>query len=238
MHVFIRQLFLQILLTATFAGSSAWAESTVGLPKTLLSYERPEFPAALRQTSTTDGYASVVFLIDADGKIVDAVVLEASHQAFGESVLSVLPTWRFTASSTDDTFARREVLRFQFAAKGVVTSISHREAIKSVFPLSAEEKTPIRTIAWKDLGMPPERLSAPAPKMTPTIIANGGGKVQVSYIIDTDGRVRVPFITNATRPELGVATLAAVKQWQFSSPMQDGLPVLVEDTRSFTFGKN
>jgi TonB family protein len=68
--------------------------------------------------------------------------------------------------------------------------------------------------------------------------AAGGGKVQVSYIIDTTGSVRVPFILNSPGPEFGVATLAAVKQWQFSPPMQNGQPVLVEDTRSFTFGKN
>jgi TonB family protein len=231
-------LMVLLLVPAAFVGSSAWAETTVGLPKSLLSYERPVFPSALKQTSTIDGYASVVFLIDADGKIVDAVVLEASHPAFGESVLSVLPTWRFASTSTSDTVARREVLRFEFAAKEVVTSISHREAIKSVFPLTAEERTPIRTLSWWDMTKPPDRVSAPAPKLTPAMTAAGGGKVQVSYIIDTTGSVRVPFILNSPGPEFGVATLAAVKQWQFSPPMQNGQPVLVEDTRSFTFGKN
>ena len=239
MNAFLQFLLVPVaLIGQATLGSSAWGESTTGLPKSLVTYERPVFPADLKASAITEGYASVVLLIDADGRIVDAVVLEASHSAFGESVLNALPTWRFTSKNSDDSFVRREFLRFEFAAKGVVTSISHRDANKAIFPLKAQERIPIRTMAWWDMGTPPTRLSAPAPKLSSTMTTGDSGKVQVSYIIDASGRVRVPFIVNATTPELGRVTLDAIKQWQFSPPMQDGVPVLVEDARSFTFGKH
>jgi TonB family protein len=233
MKSFVHRLVLVAVLAACCAWTDVWDE----LPKSLLSYEPPLYPLELRATAVIDGYATVAFTIDDAGQVDDAVVLEASHSAFGVSVLDALPYWHFEPASAVDSLPRREVLRFEFASKGVVASVSHRDAIKAVFPPSAQQRMPIRTLLWKQLPTPPERLSAPAPVMPNSSAMASGGKVAVSFIIDTSGRVRVPFIVNATRPELGLATLMAVKQWQFSPPMYDGAPVLVEDTRSFTFGK-
>jgi len=223
---------LRGLLPVAFALTSVARADSLSdqLPKNVLSYERPSYPLELKAASVTDGYATLAFVVRSDGGIDDAVVLEASHPAFGESVLEVLPMWRFESAAAG-ALPRREVLRFEFKQTDGVVSLSHRDAAKAAFPL--EERTPIRTVSWTNLATPPERLST----LPPTVKATGTGNVAVSYIIDTQGKVRVPAVVNATRPDLGMAALAAVKQWQFSPPMHDGLPVLVEDTRSFTFGK-
>jgi TonB family protein len=157
------------------------------------------------------------------------VVMEASHAAFGEAVLEVLPMWRFEGVTS--ALPRREVLRFVFKQTDAIISLSHRDATKAAFPQAAEERMPIRTVQWMQLNAPPERLAAPSPQPL------AQGKVAISYVIDTSGKVRVPAVINATQTELGLAALAAVKQWQFAPPVHEGMPVLVEDTRSFTFGK-
>jgi TonB family protein len=225
-----------LLLSLSICGASACAQEALmpsqlatQLPTGLIGYERPEYPLELKGTSITDGYTTIAFVVRADGAIDDAVVMEASHPAFGEAVMDVLPVWRF--ERTASALPRREVIRFVFRQTDAVMSLSHRDATKAAFPLDHEERLPIRTVQWMQLASPPERLASPAPQPP------ARGKVAVSYIIDTTGKVRVPAVVNATQPELGLAALAAVKQWQFAPPMHDGMPVLVEDTRSFTFGK-
>jgi TonB family protein len=198
----------------------------------LLSYQRPAYPLELKALNITDGYTSVAFVVRADGSIDDAVVMEASHIAFGAAVMDVLPTWRFESAAAT-ALPRREILRFMFRQTDAVTTLSHRDATKAAFPSMGEQRLAIRTLQWVDLVSPPERLSALSPAVKP----GDTGKVSISYIIDTTGKVRVPAVVNATDPDLGVAALAAVKQWQFAPPMHDGMPVLVEDVRSFTFGK-
>ena len=197
-----------------------------------LRYQRPAYPLEWKSLNITDGYTSVAFVVRADGSIDDAVVMEASHVAFGAAVMDVLPTWRFESAGAT-ALPRREILRFMFRQTDAVTTLSHRDATKAAFPSGGEQRLPIRTLQWVDLTTPPERLST----LSPVVKPGNAGKVSISYIIDTVGKVRVPAVVNATDPDLGVAALAAIKQWQFAPPVHDGLPVLVEDVRSFTFGK-
>jgi outer membrane biosynthesis protein TonB len=193
------------------------------LPAGLLSYKRPAYPLELKALNITDGYTTVAFVIRADGQIDDAVVMEASHIAFGAAVIDVLPSWRFE-SSTENSPPRREIQRFIFRQTDAVTTLSHRDATKAAFPAASDQRLPVRTLPWAELATPPERLSMLSPAVKP----GDAGKVVVSYIIDTDGKVRVPAVVNATSPDLGMAALAAVNE---------GMPVLVDDVRSFTFGK-
>jgi TonB family protein len=231
----MKSLVQMLSLIGLLAGSSASSESATSLPPSLIAYEKPAYPAELQAAAVIDGYATVAFIVEGSGSVSDAVVLEASHVAFGRSVLDALPKWRFNATP-ENSLPKREVIRFDFASKGVVTSISHRDASKSAFPLTVQQRTPIRTVLWSDLTMPPSRLSAPAPALPKN--SQGNGKIEVSYVIDSEGKVRVPVIVNTTQPNWGLATLAAVKQWRFEPPMQDGMPVLVEDARSFSVGSN
>lgn len=205
------------------------ATAEAQLPPSLASHVDPVFPAELKGTSVTDGYVTVAYVVRLDGAIDDAVALEATHAAFATAVLDVLPSWRF--SPVVDAVPRREVLRLLFQQTGAVTPLSHRDATKAAFPLALAARLPIRTVGWPELTAPPERLASPSPATT----ATSGGNVAISYVIDTQGRVRVPAVVGESDPGLAAAAVAAVKQWRFTPPLHNGLPVLVEDTRSFTF---
>ena len=200
----------------------------------LSSYRKPNFPAELRSSPVTDGYATLAIVIRADGTVDDAVVLEASHPSFGDAVLDVLPNWRFKSgdSVASNSLPYREVLRFEFSQSGVVSTMSHRDAAKAAFPATLAEQVPVRTVQWAKLSAPPKRLEATVPSVSAQKME---GTVIVSYVIDTDGRVRVPVVVRATEPQLGRAALDAVKRWRFAPPKDENGPVLVEDSRSFTF---
>jgi TonB family protein len=61
------------------------------LPSVLTSVE-PSVPDELKGAS---GFARVVFFVDANGKVTDATVADASHEAFSSAVLDVAKQWTF-----------------------------------------------------------------------------------------------------------------------------------------------
>jgi TonB family protein len=199
-----------------------------------LSYEAPVFPNRLRATSVTSGYGIVVITVREDGRIEDAVVVEASHSAFAEAILEAAPAWVFDVAA-GETMPRREVLHYFFRRSGVATSLTHRDGARVPFEQAERGRPQVRMVS--SLVLAPEPIAAEPAVVTPGAARPDApaGAAEVSFVIDETGRVRVPAVTASTDPALGAAALATVKQWRFVPPRHDGVPVLVEVVRSFTF---
>jgi TonB family protein len=189
-------------------------------------YAAPQFPYQLRPTGVTSGYSVVAVTIDADGRVEDAVAIEATDTAFVAAVLEVTPDWIFE-DAPSPTEPRREVMHFQFRRTGVVSQLTHREGAESMFVESEDRFAKIRLVAWDELDEEPTRVAGEQP-VTASGRATPAGAVTLSFVIDETGRVRVPVVTGASDPALGEAALAAVEEWRFSPPRQRGQPVLVE----------
>lgn len=223
-----------------FAVTPAMAADNVSAPiaQTLAGmqqYQAPLFPEQLRGSNLSDGYATVTFTVSESGYIDDALTVEASHVAFGEAVLRVLPSWRMTPDSAQ-TLPRREVVEFDFRRTGVVTTASHFDAAKAAFPQRREGE--VQTVPWAQLETPPQRTVTIMPKLSKTRVAQlnkegKAGRVAVSFVIDPDGRVRVPIVAAGTEPYVASAVLTAIKQWRYAPPTYQGKPVAVEVTRLF-----
>lgn len=206
-----------------------------GLPP-LIRYEPLRFPESLRLSSITDGYALVMLTIEPAGKVDDAVAIEASHPAFGDTVIEGLSAWRF-AESGSSTVPRRELIQFDFRRQGLVESLSHRDASKSFFTDTTLSTPAIRTVAWEEMERQPERTVAVMPAYPRELLAEAPrGFAVVSYVIDTTGAVRVPAVIDSSDARFGEEALKAVRQWRFTAPTQDGHSVNVRMTRSFNFG--
>ena len=54
------------------------------------------------------------------------------------------------------------------------------------------------------------------------------GSAEIEFIIDREGRARLPRIVSASREEFGWAAATAIAQWVFDPPKKNGQPV---DTR-------
>ena len=57
-------------------------------------YRAPELPSQMRVTGGT-GYSVIAVTVAPDGRVMDAVGIEASDQAFIDAVLAVTPEWLF-----------------------------------------------------------------------------------------------------------------------------------------------
>lgn len=200
------------------------------------TYEEPAFPAQLHGTVVRDGFATLVFTFDDAGNLTDRIVLAASHPAFSGAVLQAASRWRIDPLGLSP-FARREIVRFDFQRSRSIITLTQRDASKSAFsPYGDDVATAVRTYREPDMT---ERLRATTqvnPEYPPALKAKGiRGMATVSFIVDAEGRVRVPAITHATENEFGAAALAAIKTWRFSPPRHNGVPAQAMAERTLVF---
>lgn len=203
----------------------------------LTRYEPPTFPDSLRLSSIADGYATMMFTIDEEGRVSDSIAIEASHPAFAESMRDVLAKWRFEVTAGVTT-PRRELIQFDFRRTGTVSSLSQRDASKAAFPTTPmEHDRPIRTVEWADLMTPPQRLEGSMPRYPSRLREQGvQGFARVHFVIDRQGAVRVPVVIDASDARFGEAALSAIGQWRFAPTLIGDEPVNVRVERTFSFG--
>ena len=218
-----------------FAVSSAMAAPPPGIP--WWHYADPEFPAQLLSTTVRDGFVTVLFTFDENGRITDRVALEASHPGFVAAVFAATAGWEIDIARLG-RFYRREFVQFSFERKNIVVSMNQRDAMKAAFtPFGDKAAVALHSCREEELGSGLEAVVKALPVYPPALKKNHvGGEASVSFVVDTAGQVRVPVVTDATDPEFGEAVLAAIKEWHFSTPLVNGLPVQVLANRTFNFG--
>ena len=189
-----------------------------------------KFPADLWLSSISEGYATVAYIVSPDGRIEDAVVLEASHPAFGQGALEAMPKrlpWNRNA-----TLPRYESERFVFRRRGSLDSyFSAAESVRQAKRDQLASK-PTTTIVASELPDPLVETGGQG-SVCPERQKILSGAATLRYVVDSQGRVRVPHIDNATSDEFALAMLSAAKKWRFVPPRIEGEAVQVEDAQSF-----
>jgi TonB family protein len=54
------------------------------------------------------------------------------------------------------------------------------------------------------------------------------GQAVIEFVVDRDGRARLPRVASATRAEFGWSAATAVSQWVFAPPMRGGQPAEIK----------
>lgn len=222
MSIRIALLCICLVFTTAFAQLPA--------PEGLQRAPMPRFPPELTGAKAGDGEVILAVTVGEDGRTQDMVPLEATHSAFARAAVQAVEDWVFDVRDSD-TWPRREVLQFSFKRSGVVTTLSHREAALEAFKgqLPAE----LRTVPLAQLDREPERLEAEMPAVPKSALRRHGGKpLVVNFVVDQEGRVRVPVLAAVKDPALAEPVLAAVRQWRYTAPTHKGEPVAVEMTRA------
>jgi len=194
-------------------------------------------------TPVVEGHATIVFTTTNDGRVDDAVIISASHPAFGDSVMAASQNWiidnSVASSSAPAVLGRRESLLYEFRRQGTIVSLTQREKALALFSESLDGERSIRVVAWRDLASSPRRVHSPNPVYPATLrVLRTTGSATVNYIIDMSGAVRVPAVIAADHPEFAEAAIAAIKQWRFEPISHNGQVVNVEAERRFFFGKS
>jgi TonB family protein len=213
------------------ASSAAWVDATeIRLLQGLTRYVAPTFPLELRGVKWGDGHVVMVLTIDSQGQVSDSLPLAANHDAFVQSASKAISGWQFSPADSA-TVPRRETVEFEFRRQGVVTTLSHAESAREAFiSTSVIER---KTVQWHELDAEPKRLVSPMPKVSRMALQRLGNRpLMINFIIDAQGRVRLPVISATEDRELAEQVLAVVKEWRYSPPLRQSNPVAVEVTRS------
>ncbi|MEY2880638.1 MAG: hypothetical protein RLZZ15_3018 [Verrucomicrobiota bacterium] len=179
------------------------------------------------------GTASVEFTVGERGHVSDVVVREASAPEFGRALVAALETWRF-APAIDGSRAYEVKL-----LKRAVFTAPAADAPDATDPTARlvrlERASGIAGGAGLDEKLTP--LYRVAPEYPAALRAAGkpAGEAVIAFVIDRDGRARLPQIVSATREEFGWAAATAVAQWVFRAPRRAGAPTEVKVSIPITF---
>jgi TonB family protein len=235
----IRQ--FRCLLTAAALGLAAAApaaETAKTEPVRVIQTTELKFPVTSETLVLSAGQAQVLISVDADGKLVDWLVLSYTQRAFADAAAHALKEWRYEPARVDgQPVGSRQALTFDFRAAGNVVSTLAIEMYDN-FVTSLFGQTVYRQVCTPEqLDQPLQPLKTARPKYAGAAWKGGSatGRVVLDFYVDDTGRPRMPVVVTANEKLFAVAAIEALQEWRFSPPTQAGRPVAVRVQQEFVF---
>jgi TonB family protein len=236
--VFRRTLFIACLAGWPARALLAEPADPAGLnaPWRVVQTQAAIFPPRLLQQGVRNGEARVRVSIDADGKLLDALVVYSTKPEFAEEALRVAKIWRYRAALERGEFIGVVGdIEFQFRIEGTIGVARSAFGPKEEMPGNKDPDV-YRAESMKNL----DAIPTPTKVVPPSYPENWSdrgirGTALVEFFIDEEGQVRMPVVALADHPLLGGSALAAVMQWRFEPPLSRGRRVLVRAEQLFTF---
>lgn len=228
---------LAVLLLNTEAQSKTDTSKESGKRVTKIEKVVPDFPGELLNTRHYQGIASVIFMVNEEGKNYDFILFEATHPLFGEKALEALKKWKVTPP-IDDGRPRptRHIVKVKFSQQGPVLIDRTLSEIGSSVESSRDRLLYYRVCELKDLDQLPVRVETVVPFLPLGASADvGSGMARIEFFIDKEGRVRAPGTLFSTNDQLADAAVTAVSNWRFEPPLRNGHPVVARAIQTFKF---
>ncbi|MDR2674162.1 MAG: TonB family protein [Opitutaceae bacterium] len=172
----------------------------------------PVYPYAL-YAGKARGSATLLMIIDPEGRVIMVEVLEATHPEFGESGKAAVEHFEFKPAAFEGKPVTGGLkIEFKFEPRHEDTSL-----------YSTEIKKPGRVTGPGKLDAVPKLLSQRRP-MFPLGIPDdvNRGEAVVEFLIDEEGKVRLPRIKSASAPAFGYAAVQTIANWLFEAPRTGG----------------
>jgi len=187
----------------------------------------PVYPRE-RLLAGDEGTASAEFTVEPKGMVTEVKLMAASAPEYGAALLGAVQAWGFKPATTDGASVPvRLRVEYGFIPPISGASARLREALQPGGPgvggaAGLDEK--LKPL-WRGFPVYPAELREEQVK----------GSALIEFIIDREGRVRLPRVKSATREEFGWAAATAISQWVFARPTRQGEPVDVTVAIPFDF---
>lgn len=181
------------------------------------------------------GGASVDFTVQPGGTVTDVRVRDATRPEFGRALVAALEGWSFRpAVSNGQPVAVALVKHAEF--KAVPVDAAPGESSDPLVRLVRLARVgEIRGGAGLDEKPAPLYRVAPGYPAALRTSGRPSGQAIVDFVIDRDGRARLPRVVSSTHEEFGWAAATAVTQWVFKVPRRGGGPTEVKVQIPFQF---
>jgi TonB family protein len=179
------------------------------------------------------GAAVVEFSVSAGGMTTGVKVRYASKPEYGRALAAAVEGWTFHPAMSGGRAVEVPLVKhaeFKAVAPGKETETDPDERL--VAALRAKQVRPAKNLDEK---LTPLYRVAPGYPASLAGKDRGAGRTVIEFVIDREGRARLPRIVSATREEFGWAAATAVAQWVFTAPRRGGEPVDVMVQVPFDF---
>ena len=210
-----------LCLMACLAVTNAPADTGDHAPE-LLGHDDPKWPFKL--TFGDDGTAVLLFQVNTLGRVGGVKVMEASRPDMEEPCVTALLDWTFSPATrggepvstyTEYSFKVNVLQRNSY---GGYQNAGHRDW--GVPPTAAPGAPP----QFQYDQAPQPAIALPAVYPRDMLIQGQKGEATIAFTIDPTGTPRQFLLVGASRPEFGPPTIAMMKTWRFTPPLQDGRP--------------
>ena len=189
----------------------------------------PIYPIAMRNHRIT-GEVLLEFVVDAKGRVKNAQVIRHLNPYFDEAALEAIRQWRYEPAANDGSPTEtrlQQPIGFWIDGEtddGQSGRVPRKKADLSALPEEMRYDTP-------------PKLTAPLSPVYPyeLLLQGIGGSAQVRYVVDANGRVAASTVSEADRPELGLALQAAVELFLFEPAVKDGRAIRSVSSYSLKF---
>ncbi|HWA24940.1 MAG TPA: TonB family protein [Lacunisphaera sp.] len=178
---------------------------------------RPVYPRE-RLLAGEDGKAVAEFTIDEKGQTREINLISADHPEFGAALVAAVEAWAFkpAKSETDVVRVRMQVTQ-AFTAGGQIAESRLATLLRpggAGIPPAKGLDRQLKPL-WRGFPVYPQALRA----------SGLAGRADIEFVIDREGRARVPRAVSASDEAFGWAAATAISQWVFEQPTKGGEPV-------------
>jgi TonB family protein len=189
--------------------------SAPAIPPQILMLVPPVYPAA-PLLAAEGGKAVAEFTIDTEGRTGAITITETSGPEFGAALRSAIEAWAFKPAQNDAgpvAIRLRATHEFSPARVPAEERIARQLKTEGGVPGPAGLDRKLAPV-WRGFPVYPQQL----------LDQPQAGEALVEFVIDRDGRVRVPRVISASQDGFGWAAATAVSQWVFERPTRGGQP--------------
>ena len=193
---------------------------------------RPVYPYALLRAKK-EGKAVVRFVVDQAGRVAQADIGESTAPELGRALQAAIECFSYEPALKGG--------RPSLALQAFVQQFERDERWQLVGDqdralLRREEKKPETILTLKDLDGKLVVRSRKAPRFPLSLKESvTTGEALIEFLVDEDGRARLPRIVSATAEAFGYAAVQGVTTWRFEPPLRGGRPVVVRVQIPITF---
>jgi TonB family protein len=233
------QCFSLSLFALVALGRAAAAEQTdtKGIqPLRIIKTTELQFPLALNTMTASRGEASVLINVDAQGRLIDWLVVSYTQKPFADEAVKALKEWRFEpARRSGEAIAIRTTLTFNFEADRKVMSVIPTDMFDIFVRSWRGERVISQVCRPQDLDQPLQTVKTVQPRYAPPVKAPGDtrSRVLVDFYVDETGRPRMPVVVQASDTLFAAAAVDALDQWRFAAPTRGREPVAVHVQQEF-----